>query len=104
MPKLLESQPPIIGPPTGQFVREIKDLPKALVVIKKTGTSIAIDEPQKLNAKRRTLMVNTQLFQTLKGALLPDANARNHEQGPAYALSARHQLAQLAATGCLNQT
>jgi len=49
-------------------------------------------------------MVNTQLFQTLKGALLPDANARNHEQAPAYALSARHQLAQLAATGCLNQT
>ena len=49
-------------------------------------------------------MVNTQLFQTLKGALLPDATARNHEQAPAYALSARHQLAQLAATGCLNQT
>jgi 60 kDa SS-A/Ro ribonucleoprotein len=49
-------------------------------------------------------MVNTQLFQTLKGALLPSATARNHEQAPAYALSARHQLAQLAATGCLNQT
>jgi 60 kDa SS-A/Ro ribonucleoprotein len=49
-------------------------------------------------------MVNTQLFQTPKGALLPDADARNHEQAPAYALSARHQLAQLAATGCLNQT
>jgi 60 kDa SS-A/Ro ribonucleoprotein len=49
-------------------------------------------------------MVNTQLFQTLKGALLPDATASNHEQAPAYALSARHQLAQLAATGCLNQT
>ena len=49
-------------------------------------------------------MVNTQLFQTLKGALLPDATARNHEQAPAYALSAPHQLAQLAATGCLNQT
>jgi 60 kDa SS-A/Ro ribonucleoprotein len=49
-------------------------------------------------------MVNTQLFQTIKGALLPEANARNHEQAPAYALSARHQLAQLAATGCLNQT
>lgn len=49
-------------------------------------------------------MVNTQLFHTLKGALLPDAKARNHEQAPAYALSARHQLAQLAATGCLNQT
>jgi 60 kDa SS-A/Ro ribonucleoprotein len=49
-------------------------------------------------------MVNTQLFQTFKGALLPQATARNQEQAPAYALSARHQLAQLAATGCLNQT
>jgi 60 kDa SS-A/Ro ribonucleoprotein len=49
-------------------------------------------------------MVNTQLFQTLKGVLLPEATARNHAQAPAYALSTRHQLAQLAATGCLNQT
>ena len=49
-------------------------------------------------------MVNIQLFQTMKGALLPDANVRNQEHAPAYALSARHQLAQLAATGCLNQT
>ena len=49
-------------------------------------------------------MANTQLFQTLKGALLPAATALNHQQAPAYALSARHQLAQLAATGCLNQT
>ncbi|MCE2947417.1 MAG: RNA-binding protein, partial [Betaproteobacteria bacterium] len=49
-------------------------------------------------------MVNTQLFNTLKGALLPQATASNHEQAAAYALSAKHQLAQLAATGCLNQT
>ena len=49
-------------------------------------------------------MVNTQLFKTLKGALLPDATVRNHEGAPAYALSPRHQLAQLAATGCLGQT
>lgn len=49
-------------------------------------------------------MVNTQLFKTGKGALLPQATASNHEQAPAYALSAKHQLAQLAATGCLNQT
>lgn len=49
-------------------------------------------------------MVNTQLFQTLKGALLPAALARNAEQAPAYAFSPRHQLAQLAATGCLSQT
>jgi 60 kDa SS-A/Ro ribonucleoprotein len=49
-------------------------------------------------------MVNTQLFQTLKGALLPEATARNHEGAPAYALSPRHQLAQIATTGCLGQT
>ncbi|MDO9434162.1 RNA-binding protein [Hydrogenophaga sp.] len=49
-------------------------------------------------------MLDTQLFQTLKGALLPTAKARNAEQAPAYAFSPRHQLAQLAATGCLSQT
>ena len=49
-------------------------------------------------------MVNTQLFQTLKGKLLPAADATNHHQAPAYALSPRHQLAQLSATGCLGQT
>jgi 60 kDa SS-A/Ro ribonucleoprotein len=49
-------------------------------------------------------MVNTQLFQTMKGALLPEAEARNHELAPAYEFGARHQLAQLAATGCLSQT
>src|SRR6185503_16762992 len=54
--------------------------------------------------QRRTSMVNTQLFKTLKGALLPQATVQNHEAAPAYALSAKHQLAQIAATGCLNQT
>ncbi len=49
-------------------------------------------------------MVNTELFETRKGALLPDATARNSEQASAYAFEARHQLAQLAATGCLSQT
>ena len=49
-------------------------------------------------------MVNTEIFQTQKGVLLPDADARNSEQAPAYALGARHKLAQLAATGCLSQT
>ncbi len=49
-------------------------------------------------------MVNTQLFQTLKGRLLPQATAQNQAGAPAYALSPRHQLAQLAATGCLSQT
>ena len=49
-------------------------------------------------------MVNTQLFHTIKGALLPAAMARNAEQAPAYAFGPRHQLAQLAATGCLSRT
>ncbi len=49
-------------------------------------------------------MVNTTLFQSFKGALLPQPDARNQGKAPAYALSPRHQLAQLAATGCLNQT
>jgi len=49
-------------------------------------------------------MVDPRLFKTIRGALLPPATALNHEQAPAYAMSARHQLAQIAATGCLNQT
>ncbi|MES2887732.1 MAG: RNA-binding protein [Pseudomonadota bacterium] len=49
-------------------------------------------------------MVNTQLFSTLRGASLPQANDRNQSGSAAYALSPRHRLAQLAATGCLSQT
>ncbi|CAG9175442.1 vWA domain-containing protein [Cupriavidus pampae] len=49
-------------------------------------------------------MVDTKLFQTHKGAWLPAATARNAEQAPAYAFSAQHRLAQLAATGCLSRT
>jgi 60 kDa SS-A/Ro ribonucleoprotein len=49
-------------------------------------------------------MVNTQLFSTQRGALAPAANGRNHHGANAYALSPRHQLAQLAATGTLSQT
>ena len=49
-------------------------------------------------------MANVQLFQSLKTALLPAATAINAEGAPAYALSPKHQLAQYAATGCLNAT
>ena len=49
-------------------------------------------------------MVNLQLFQTVKGKFLPAANSVNAAGAPAYALSPRHQLAQYAATGCLNAT
>lgn len=49
-------------------------------------------------------MVNTQLFQTLKGKFLPKATVLNQEGAPAYTLGPKHQLAQIAATGCLSQT
>jgi 60 kDa SS-A/Ro ribonucleoprotein len=49
-------------------------------------------------------MVNTQLFQTRAGAQPAPANARNHHGAAAYAFGPRHQLAQLAATGCLSET
>jgi len=49
-------------------------------------------------------MVNTQLFQTSQGALLPAATARNAQLARAYAFGSRHQLVQLAATGCLSRT
>jgi len=49
-------------------------------------------------------MVNTRLFKTAPGALSPAADAANAHGSAAYALSPRHRLAQLAATGCLNHT
>lgn len=49
-------------------------------------------------------MANLQLFQTPRGALQPAADVRNEAGGAAYALSPKHRLAQLAATGCLNNT
>ncbi|MDK2125921.1 vWA domain-containing protein [Parachitinimonas caeni] len=48
-------------------------------------------------------MANTQLFNTLL-AKQPVTDARNHHGAPAFQLSPKHQLAQLAITGCLNQT
>lgn len=49
-------------------------------------------------------MANKTLFQSLAGALLPQAEARNAAGGKAYALSPQQALAQYAATGCLNGT
>ncbi len=49
-------------------------------------------------------MANVQLFQSLKNALLPAATVINAAGTQAYALSPKHQLAQYAATGCLNAT
>jgi 60 kDa SS-A/Ro ribonucleoprotein len=49
-------------------------------------------------------MANKNLFKSLVGKLIPAANARNEEHAPAYALAPKHQLAQYAATGCLNTT
>ena len=44
-------------------------------------------------------MANKSVFASLKGKLLPKADARNSEGAPAYAYNAEHKLAQLAMTG-----
>src|SRR6478672_10891570 len=49
-------------------------------------------------------MANKTLFKSLMGRLIPAADAVNEERALAYALSPRAQLAQYAATGCLNTT
>src|SRR5690349_1180505 len=49
-------------------------------------------------------MANKTLLKSLVGKLIPATNAINEEHAPAYVLSPKHQLAQYAATGCLNRT
>lgn len=49
-------------------------------------------------------MVNTGLFASTIGKLLPWADTRNRAGAPAYAYTPKHRLAQLAVTGCLNDT
>ena len=49
-------------------------------------------------------MANKTLFKSLMGKLIPATDAHNEEHAPAYALPPKHQLAQYAATGCLNTT
>jgi 60 kDa SS-A/Ro ribonucleoprotein len=49
-------------------------------------------------------MANKTLFKSLIGKLMPATDALNEERAPAYALSPEAQLAQYAATGCLNTT
>ena len=49
-------------------------------------------------------MANKSLFKSLVGRLVPATDASNEERAHAYALTPRQQLAQYAATGCLNAT
>ena len=49
-------------------------------------------------------MANKTLFQSTIGKLLTGADTHNEAGGRAYSLNAQHQLAQYAATGCLNRT
>jgi len=49
-------------------------------------------------------MANKNLFKTVAGKFLPKTDALNEHHAPAYALSPKAQLAQYAATGCLNRT
>lgn len=49
-------------------------------------------------------MANKNLFQSLRGALLPRTDAVNDALAPAYSLGPKAALAQIAATGCLSRT
>ena len=49
-------------------------------------------------------MANKNLFNTIRGALLPATTVRNDAGAPAYELSPKATLARLAATGCLTRT
>lgn len=49
-------------------------------------------------------MVNLNIFKTMKGTQIPNATTTNNAGGLAYELTPKHQLAQLASTGCMNQT
>lgn len=49
-------------------------------------------------------MASKSLFQSIRGAFLPQTNATNEAGGQAYQLSGQQALAQYASTGCLNST
>jgi 60 kDa SS-A/Ro ribonucleoprotein len=49
-------------------------------------------------------MANKTLFASLRDALIPQTDAVNSENAPAYALPPKHALAQYAATGCFGRT
>jgi 60 kDa SS-A/Ro ribonucleoprotein len=49
-------------------------------------------------------MANKTLFASLREALIPQTDAANSENAPAYALAPKQALAQYAATGCFGRT
>jgi len=49
-------------------------------------------------------MANKNLFQTIRGALIPQAATRNDAGGAAYELSPKAALARMAVTGCFGRT
>src|SRR5580704_12130210 len=49
-------------------------------------------------------MANKTLFASLREALIPQTDAVNSENAPAYALATKQALAQYAATGCFGRT
>lgn len=49
-------------------------------------------------------MANKSIFASIRGALIPHADARNHHGTPAYAMTPEHKLARIAMTGTMNAT
>ena len=49
-------------------------------------------------------MANKEIFRSIIGKIMPFTDTTNATGAPAYALSAKQTLAQVAVTGCLNNT
>jgi 60 kDa SS-A/Ro ribonucleoprotein len=54
--------------------------------------------------EKEPIMANKSLFKTIAGKFLPKTNTLNSHAAPAYQLTDKHALAQLAATGCMSGT
>src|SRR5690606_10879712 len=63
---------------------------------------IARESPR--DAQRTCPMANKSLFSSASRTALPPTDTFNRAGGTAYALPAKHALAQYVATGCLNGT
>jgi 60 kDa SS-A/Ro ribonucleoprotein len=58
----------------------------------------------KTKAEEENEMANKKLFNSMRGSLVPATDAVNEESAAAYRFSPEAELAQYAATGCLNST
>jgi 60 kDa SS-A/Ro ribonucleoprotein len=69
--------------------------------VRKSGLPVFRDNDATAKTSKEDAMANKGLFASAVARLLPAADAVNRELAPAYAYGPEHKLAQLAATGTL---